>query len=404
MKQIVRMTIGLILLGSMSLVFPALSWAGLPSDVHPQQIWSPSPEEAKAINSISSQITTAIRAAFDKTGKKKAFRDAHAKQHGCVKAEFTVVDGLDKKNLNYGVFSTPGKTYKAWIRFSNGSGDPDGDDQVAGGRGMAIKLFGVEGPKFLDDERFTQDFQMINYPVFFVKNAIDYQEFQADPASFFGTPQKPNPLHIEEFKVVAGLGSPVVNPPKNPLESTYFSMTPRQLGPVTNPNPIKFSAAPIPCKEGDALPGPVALEKSKDALRIAMRKTLEDRDACFVFRIQTQTNETDMPVNNPVKLWDEKASPFQTVAKIVIHKQAFDGPKIRKGPKDDARDPKQTLQETFCEDLSITPWHTIAEHQPLGSIELTRKVVYQATSQLRHELNQRPKTEPTGDEDFNVEK
>jgi hypothetical protein len=351
-----------------------------PADVAPQQIWVPSPAEQEAIDGIKNDILTSIRATFQKTGK--AYRDAHAKQHGCVKAEFTVLGGLEEHDLNHGAFSTPGKTYRSWIRFSNGSGDPFQDDRIPGGRGMAIKLFGVEGAKFLDDEKFTQDFQMINYPVFFVKNAIDYVQFQKDPAAFFASSQ-----HRAEAQVIGAMADPKIDPPMSPLESTYYSMTARQLGPVTRLHPIKFSAIPTPCAPGSSLPAPVRLTDSPNALRVAMRQTLSQRDACFYFRLQSQTNDTDMPVNNPVKLWDEKAAPFYNVARIVIPKQQFDG------------DPGDR-QETFCEDLSISPWHTIAEHQPLGTIELTRKVVYQATSALRHELNQRPKEEPTGNEVF----
>ncbi len=339
----------------------------------PVQIWKASELDQKKIDGISLAIQTKIREDFEKT--KKAVRDAHAKHHGCVNAEFTVLEGLNKKGLDVGLFKKPGKTYKAWIRFSNGSGDPKQDDRNPGGRGMAFKLFGVEGDKFLDDEKLTQDFNMINHPVFFVKNLNDYGGFLQNAPNFFAT-------HAEERAVVTAIANPKLNPPMNPLESVYFSMTPRQWGPADKLRPVKFSAAPVAC-DTETL-SPLKLEDSPDALRIALRKTLEQKQACFVFRIQLQTNEKEMPVDNPVQLWDEKLSPFIPVAKIVIKKQSFESEK----------------QETFCEDLSITPWHSIAEHQPLGSIELTRKAVYQGTSKLRHELNGRAKQEPTGEEVF----
>jgi len=52
-------------------------------------------------------------------------------------------------------------------------------------RGMAIKLMGVE-----HSESGTQDFVMINHPVFLVRNAADYVEFQkalseGSPVKFF---------------------------------------------------------------------------------------------------------------------------------------------------------------------------------------------------------------------------
>jgi len=54
----------------------------------------------------------------------------------------------------------------------NGSGKIQ-DDSVGDGRGMAIKLMGVKPSEFG-----TQDFVMINHPVFFVRNVADYVEFQ----------------------------------------------------------------------------------------------------------------------------------------------------------------------------------------------------------------------------------
>lgn len=77
-------------------------------------------------------------------------RDAHPKMHGLVKAEFTVEPNLTPE-LKVGLFKEP-KTYQAWIRFSNQSGDisPDKGRDI---RGMAIKLMGVPGEKILEQEK-----------------------------------------------------------------------------------------------------------------------------------------------------------------------------------------------------------------------------------------------------------
>ena len=91
-------------------------------------------------------------------------RGQHPKHHGCVRAEFTVEPNLPV-DLQLGIFHEP-RTYPAWIRFSNGSQDDDGDGDI---HGMAIKLMDVAGPKVLDDERDeqTQDFVLMDHPVFF---------------------------------------------------------------------------------------------------------------------------------------------------------------------------------------------------------------------------------------------
>ena len=58
----------------------------------------------------------------------------------------TVPDRLAK-----GIF-IPGKTYQAWIRFSNGARDATTADIKGDARGMAIKVLGVPGTKLLEDE------------------------------------------------------------------------------------------------------------------------------------------------------------------------------------------------------------------------------------------------------------
>ena len=55
------------------------------------------------------------------------------------------------KNLAKGIF-VPDKTYSAWIRFSNASGDATQADDKKDARGMAIKILGVSGKKILEND------------------------------------------------------------------------------------------------------------------------------------------------------------------------------------------------------------------------------------------------------------
>jgi hypothetical protein len=86
-----------------------------------------------------------------------------------------------------------------------------------------------------------------------------------------------------------------------------------------------------------------------------------------------------MPVEDATVTWDETASPFIPIAKLTIPSQSFDSP----------------AQKTFCENLSFTPWHATTPHRPLGRINRTRRVVYEATSKARHDLNGVQRVEPT---------
>ena len=330
------------------------------------------PEEVAATAKIQQLISDRIKKDYP-AGTRPAKRDAHAKHHGCVKADFKLNESLDPQ-FAVGAFQ-PGAVYKAWIRYSNGNGK-DQDDAIGDGRGMAIKLTGVPGTKILESERNaqTQDFLMINHPSFFVRNAADYVDFSAKSAdgnilSFFVSLNVFN-WHLHELSIARAIQSKKVG---NPLRTQYWTMTPYLLG----RSAVKYSARS--CFGGDDSPG-----KDPNYLRQAMRKTLSAGSACFEFMVQKQLDPVKMPVEDPTIEWDSAASPFVKIATITIPKQKFDS-------KD---------QMDFCENLSMTPWHSLPEQRPLGGINRVRKAVYEAISTLRHNLNGQARTEPTGEEQF----
>ncbi|MFN3201369.1 MAG: catalase family protein [Bradymonadia bacterium] len=310
-------------------------------------------------------------------GERPSRRDAHPKAHGCVKAFFEVEHEADvPESMKVGVFAEEGTRYPAWIRFSNGSftisPDPEGDI-----RGMAIKLMQVPGDKVLEAEKDapTQDFLLINTPVLMVRNAIDYVEFSqkafdGNPVSFFFDL---NPLEWnmrELWITISTLGKDIASP----LLSRYWSTTPYQLG---DAHAVKYSARPC---------GGESDEEPKDAgdnyLSEVLADHLAENEACFEFLVQVQTDAEEMPIEDPSLEWDDDDSPYLKVATIKIPSQTFLG----------------DAQKDFCEHLSYNPWHTLPEHTPLGGINRTRKVVYDAISALRHGYNEQPRIEPNSHE------
>lgn len=297
-----------------------------------------------------------------------ALRDAHAKAHGCVKGRFTVAGGLPAE-LAVGLFAEA-RSFDAWVRFSNSERHP-ASDRVKDGRGMAVKLLGVAGPKLLDDERdaTTHDFVMINHPVFFVRNAIDYVDFidaegrGSQTAFFFGA--RP-PWRWRLHEMLAGMaikGHEV----KSPLEERYFSMVPYALG----DRAIKLSARP--CAETHT---PVPAGSDEDVLRKMMTDALAAGPACFELQVQLQGDPHDMPVEDPTIEWSESAAPFRTVARIELPKQSF------------------VENDELCQNLSFTPWHALPAHRPLGGINRVRKAAYAAISKWRHAENHVERKEP----------
>lgn len=121
-------------------------------------------------------IQTAVRIVDQHREGTRYLRDAHAKAHGCVKAEVSVLPGLDPA-LRQGVFAQPGKTWQAMMRLSNGNAYPQ-FDSIRDARGMAIKLLDVPGKQLLADQqaRTEQDFVMFSHPNFFVSDVAEYAQ------------------------------------------------------------------------------------------------------------------------------------------------------------------------------------------------------------------------------------
>src|SRR5690606_35639275 len=130
------------------------------------------PDEAALSRLI---IEDAIRVVEQHRDNTRVLRDAHAKAHGCIKAEVTVNPDLDS-SLQRGVLSEPGKTWQAWMRLSNGNAYPQ-FDRARDARGMAIKLLDVPGEKLAKSPQHAreQDFVMFNHPAFFVRDVAEYK-------------------------------------------------------------------------------------------------------------------------------------------------------------------------------------------------------------------------------------
>jgi catalase len=328
------------------------------------------PNEDAMIREIAQAASSQVKRS--PAEKNIAKRDAHPKAHGCVTATFKVADRLPA-DLAVGTFK-PGKSYDAWVRFSNGGKD---DDRERDARGMAIKLLGVDGTnRLLTNEgpgATTHDIVLTNHHTFFLRNLADYTKFmraaveKGNPLSFFLSFNLFD-LHLRELILAASFTGQSIS---NPLTSRYWSATAYKLGNQA----VKYKATPC---GGPDLSGDHA--DDKDYLRSAMRDTLSNgRSGCFDFAIQRRTRPDEMPVEDATITWSEDDAPFTPIARIEIKPQVFD----------------TEAQNTFCENLSFTPWHGTEDHRPLGRMNRTRKVVYEATQEKRHRLNGVVRSEPT---------
>lgn len=302
------------------------------------------------------------------SGSSPLRRAQHPKATGCVNAEFQIAESI-RPDLRHGVFSKPGRTFRAIVRFSNARRD---NDRMGDGRGLAIKLLDVHGTRAVPgDGDTTQDFLMVNHPRFPFRTPKTYLRTMRRmdwvsrniPAKLRGIAELVVfLLDLRALPVVFAIGGKKV---ASPLKSEYWSGTPYWLGPAGKPtegqevHAVKYSVAPIPL---DRTARPVLPKNpSNDYLTEVLNRELETEGAEFKFKVQLQTHADKMPVEDTSVEWDENESRPITVATLRILR-------IPKGQK---------LDQSAFEKMSLNPWHALAEHRPIGGMNRLRKRVYE---------------------------
>ena len=383
--------------------------------------------EAKQIAEIA-QLTAVLQDRRKAAQKGELLRGVHPKSHGCVNATFTIKDPL-RAGMRVGLFSEPGKSYKAKIRYSNATTSITPDLDSASGavvntsRGFALKVMGVKGRTLLKDgRRNSQDFLMINTPGFAFANVRDYlratHALMADPDGINGelfflplkllqlglmdpataklVPPKANePAELQQlravfansifsgftakdlqatlksFAVVQQIQAAAV---RNPLECPYFTAAPFKFG---NNEVARFAVFPT---TDPAKSGPISAAEAKklgpDFLAKALAKSLADakkkkQKITLSFRAQVvepveYMRQVDEMIEDATATWDEDEFPFVELATIEI---------------DPAAQPKDLVDA--CKKERFTPWHSLAVHQPLGGINRLRKPVYVTSGDTR---------------------
>ena len=269
---------------------------------------------------------------------------------GCVRAEFSVPDGL-ADDLRAGLFATPG-SYQGHIRFANATSESDREQDI---RGMSIKLTGVPGTNLLPGST-DQDFVLFSHPVMLAGTAREFLELlKANEArglrriTYFATHPRS-----------AAIGAAAEAHHTSHLDIPYFSATPYRFGPG---KAVKYVVRPTSKHRSDK-PKPL----TESYLLDNMRDHLSQGDATFDFCVQFQTDPEKMPIEDAMVEWEEKDSPYRKVATIRIPSQAFES----------------FDQMAVAEKIAFNPWSALQEHQPLGGMNRARKMIYTELAKLRH--------------------
>lgn len=341
------------------------------------------PDEGETIENLRGSFREILETTSADYGR--AVRSVHAKGHGLVHGTLTIAGGLPPE-LAQGIFTSPGE-HPVILRFSTAPGDIL-DDSVSSPRGLSIKVLGVEGERLEGSSGdTTQDFLMVNGPVFGARKSADFAKNLKLLAKTTDRAEGAKKLLSAALRAVetgletVGLESSLVKqlggaPEVHPLGETYFTQTPYRYG----DHVVKLSVAPVSPALVDVTGDIVDTSGRPDALREEIGRRMVAKGGTWEVRVQLCTDPEATPIEDPTVEWDEEASPFRTVATITVDPQVSWTP----GESDNAEDR-----------LAFSPWHGVQAHRPLGQINRARKPMYDFSRDFRGDFNGCPVHEPT---------
>ena len=281
-------------------------------------------------------------------------RALHRKALAALRGTLHVLDGLPA-HARHGLFAEPGE-HEVWVRLSNGGMDrqPNRRPDI---RGLAIRVFGVEGEAALGGRTDHQDLSLINQVAFAF----------TDSRHFFGlvlaAGRGPGALLAWVFKtfgLVGGvqrlkrLAATAGKPFTGFATETFGSTLPICCGPAA----VKLRLVP----SGGHVPRTVSDGDWAGDL------TAQAAVAPLSYRLQLQffVDEARTPIEDASVEWPESVAPFVDVAELELQP-----------PSTDADFIAQVEAGVF------DPWQALAAHRPLGEVMRARKAAYFASQQTR---------------------
>lgn len=339
------------------------------------------PDERQTVQELCSAFDVILERTAEDYGH--AVRSVHAKAHGVLAGELTVDGGLPAE-LAQGLFATPG-THKVVLRLSTNAGDilPDA---ISLPRGLAMKVFDVDGARLPGSEGTAQDFVMVNGTVFQAKTADKFLgnlKLLAKTTDRMEGTKKVMSTVLQGVRgalETVGIESAAINslggaPNVEPLGETYYSVTPFRYG----DHIAKFSLKPIAPAMTALTGNTIDIDGRENAIREEVQTEMRGIDAQWEFRVQLCRDLEKQPVEDPTVEWDEAEAPFQRVGIVRVAAQ-------------DSWDPAQVQQ--INEETRFSVWTGITAHQPLGNINRARNEPYRHSADFRARTNGCPYHEP----------
>lgn len=339
-------------------------------------------DEAQTTDELMKTMLSISRKVYEDSGRAK--RSVHAKSHGLLKIDVEVLDGLPEP-LAQGVFARP-RHYEGLLRLSTIPGDilPD---TVSTPRGAALKLLNIEGSRLpgAEGDR-DQDFVMVNGKKFsaptakvFLKNlkllAATTDKIEGVKVVMSGAMRGMEKLVEKTGHQSAFLKSMGGEPETNILGESFFS----QLALRHGRHIAKYALIPVSPNLTALTKEMVDIGHDDNAIRTAVQHFFETGTGEWALQAQLCANLEDMPIEDATKQWDEAVSPFITIARVIAQPQ----------------NAWSEARSTAVDDgIGFSPWHGVADHQPLGSIMRVRRLSYERVQKFRSERNSTPVRSP----------
>lgn len=343
-------------------------------------IEKPDADEQKTIDGIIEGMTQQSRTV--KAREHHAVRASHAKSSACAVGELTIPTDLPPE-LAQGLFARPG-TYQVAVRFAQGPGETLGD-RVSTHRGMAIKIFDVQGEKLPGHETDTQDFVLATGTTFpsgtakgFLRDGTVIGKATSLPEGVKSAVSS-TMRNVNKLLHAIGTESPKADffghPFSHPLGEPYFSQAPIRYGDyVAKIGAFPASREQLALKDWELDP-----QDDENGFRHAAVDFIGRNEIVFDLRAQLWTNAETQPIEDASVDWPVEESAYRTVATLRL-------------PIQNAYTAER--QRYFDEIMTFRPAHSLASHCPLGSVMRARLQVYRALSAFRHRENGIAEHEP----------
>ena len=297
------------------------------------------------------------------------YTTTHVKTQGLVKGTLSVCEDIPSY-LAQGLFM-PGKQYPVAMRYSTETMARI-DDRIPQPRGLAMKIFNVDGKKMRDgqDPR-TQDIEFNNAPAIELRDAKTTAEifeirtkYDGDSDAIHAELKKREDYDLQVARDqlpnvhLAALRQYSQSAFRHGDYIAKYSLVP------SNETLKKFES----CKVTD--------KDSEHVLQTWLQEYFIDKEAVYELQAQILTEalfqELDgKAVEDSGIEWDSEKYLFVTIAKLTVP------------PQNSSSQPRRVFWE---DNIRLDPWHGLELHKPLGSTNRLRRAVYTASSTFRRKM------------------